>query len=796
MGIRRNISNAQEKKSKFNVFYLLLIVLLPAAALASVAAVITVSVSLLATTTGAVIYMDENFDGAGVLEDQVFPVLGIDPEPIEPLAMGINLRYLDTSPPSEKVVIGTNTGSVTSDRSFEGVQSLCLESGQVLAVAPGEFPHALSGLFRHWQFAVNTDAASVALTSGTQIGHYKIDFSTDETAPLDPHVTIQLNLIVNGTGGADLVCANDGATLGTLTGAEEDWLFVSIISQQRLNSDGSNQSTGWRAYDPLADTFKGPQPVVPDPFATPDPDATENFTQIASGVHIFVGDNTAAKVLTPDDLGNDWGFRQGETIETTEIGWEFAAENGGTIYIDDLYWDAGEHLQVTRGFDREQGARIHPFTNTTCTQVSEPTNPDPPNGATDMPVDQQLSWEAGVGVFYNENFDDGQAQGWDEDVDANWEVVSNEYRAFEPAPVGQISMMATYGGQDFDDFSYEARLRRGAGDGPADFLVFRATADLEFNPPSTGSSYVFGIAESFYVIFKNVSGVFTVLSGWNFSPFINPPTEWNILKVVADGSQLDFYINGELVETVIDGDLTSGRIGLLSFTNVSPNSSHFFDDVVVDEPMCFTTYDVYFGTDPGALSLICQDVTVPSCDPGRLEGKTTYYWQVIAKNCCGQTPGPIWSFTTCTMVDLKINGDTSSVVFTPADMFLTLSMNPCGVTDTVDWYFAYLIGGTPSLCWVTPVDSCAPEPAPLTSFPPQLLTDLNLLDLVGLPPGTVISFIWLGFDPVNLITLDLDIITGVVAPLSAVGEVTPAEGLDKTAIESLRRQLEARIKQP
>jgi hypothetical protein len=65
------------------------------------------------------------------------------------------------------------------------------------------------------------------------------------------------------------------------------------------------------------------------------------------------------------------------------------------------------------------------------------------------------------------------------------------------------------------------------------------------------------------------------------------------------------------------------------------------------------TWDVYFGTDPLALELIaeCNGVCDRNCDPTPGPGETldectTYYWRVIAKNACGETEGPVWSFTT------------------------------------------------------------------------------------------------------------------------------------------------------
>jgi hypothetical protein len=67
------------------------------------------------------------------------------------------------------------------------------------------------------------------------------------------------------------------------------------------------------------------------------------------------------------------------------------------------------------------------------------------------------------------------------------------------------------------------------------------------------------------------------------------------------------------------------------------------DDIRIE--LLETTYDVYFGTGNPPTELICSDVNEPNCNPGPLELCTPYFWQVIAKNSCGQTPGEIWSFT-------------------------------------------------------------------------------------------------------------------------------------------------------
>ena len=62
-------------------------------------------------------------------------------------------------------------------------------------------------------------------------------------------------------------------------------------------------------------------------------------------------------------------------------------------------------------------------------------------------------------------------------------------------------------------------------------------------------------------------------------------------------------------------------------------------------------YDVYFESNSPPTELVCSDIGAPKCDPAPEPGAslrpcTIYYWQVVSKNFCGETEGPIWSFTT------------------------------------------------------------------------------------------------------------------------------------------------------
>lgn len=68
-------------------------------------------------------------------------------------------------------------------------------------------------------------------------------------------------------------------------------------------------------------------------------------------------------------------------------------------------------------------------------------------------------------------------------------------------------------------------------------------------------------------------------------------------------------------------------------------------------------YDVYFDSSNPPTELICSNVDVPMCSPAvMLMPCTTYYWQVVTKNSCGQVQGPVWSFTAAS-VPADFDGD-------------------------------------------------------------------------------------------------------------------------------------------
>ncbi|MHC4800070.1 MAG: C25 family cysteine peptidase, partial [Planctomycetota bacterium] len=179
-----------------------------------------------------------------------------------------------------------------------------------------------------------------------------------------------------------------------------------------------------------------------------------------------------------------------------------------------------------------------------------------------------------LGRRYSENFDDGLAQDWDEDKDANWEVVSGEYRA-------QTSdydfMFSTYAGCEWADVAAQVDCRRtGSGGVPAG-VSLRASSNFD---EGVGSAYCFQIyTYGYFIVWKQVNGKFTYLQDLTQSSVISSGN--NTLLAVADGNLLQFFINGSLVWSGVDNALNSGRIGLGGVSFPEAVAVYYFDNVSV-----------------------------------------------------------------------------------------------------------------------------------------------------------------------------------------------------------------------
>ncbi len=197
------------------------------------------------------------------------------------------------------------------------------------------------------------------------------------------------------------------------------------------------------------------------------------------------------------------------------------------------------------------------------------------------PTYELIVTDISIGGEYLEDFEDGLAQDWNEDLDGNWEVVSGEYRAQSGST---DFMFSRYLGQEWENLSVQMSCRRDGDIYTSACVLLRTSSDFD---DGVGSGYVFQLAtDGDYSIWKQVSGSWSWLQSWTYSSAINSGT--NVLTASAEGNQLKFLINGTLVWSGTDNDLTSGHIGLGGYTEPGYDTSHYFDDVLVTEPITDT----------------------------------------------------------------------------------------------------------------------------------------------------------------------------------------------------------------
>jgi hypothetical protein len=309
-----------------------------------------------ALTTPAIasLYIDEDFEGAAAFVDRDWITKGEStvPTPAIVAVKGAFLRSYDADPlrTSPKPTI-TNTGTMVSSRHFLGAKSLELAPGQVVRTSPdanGKYVNWDAGEFRLIQFAVSASPATLLLPPGTKVGHLKSDWSIATTNTVE--TTVYLNFVVNNAGKIDVLCSAGNQKVGEF-GAVGQWALLTVMPQIRTGV----ASFKWAAYDPLSGVYKGPTTANPPSTGYPD---------IPPGMYFFCNDTTASVSLLPDQVGAGWGndfVGENAIMNTSEMGWEITAMNGGTLYIDDLYWDSTYHTNATRGWEQEAAARMKQF---------------------------------------------------------------------------------------------------------------------------------------------------------------------------------------------------------------------------------------------------------------------------------------------------------------------------------------------------------------------------------------------------------------------------------------------------
>ncbi len=166
------------------------------------------------------------------------------------------------------------------------------------------------------------------------------------------------------------------------------------------------------------------------------------------------------------------------------------------------------------------------------------------------------------------------AAGWTS-VKGSWMVNTKGYYKTVDGHSNLASTMYKF---NFPTLTYEARMRRKLGDAVLpNRLHFRTQPAPLDSTGQWANGYFFQYTNAgYFSVWVGTDGVFTPLVGWTQSSAILP-NDWNTLKVVANGGDMEFYINDTLVAAGHDETHNSGRVGISLF-----RGSDIKDPLLVD----------------------------------------------------------------------------------------------------------------------------------------------------------------------------------------------------------------------
>ena len=280
-----------------------------------------------------------------------------------------------------------------------------------------------------------------------------------------------------------------------------------------------------------------------------------------------------------------------------------------------------------------------------CDPPPVPADPEPTDGAVDVPVDADLAWNDGAaapaGRDVTELRLDAVHRGW-------WQDSGFHQAANRNTTTGQL-VTSSRGGPILHAYHsyFVFDVRRAT-------MVTTAGLRLElvdyFSPDSSESVTVYDVSTDAATLMADGMDVaiFNDLGTGNaYASFVVSAADVGTVVEIPLNAQAIADINaasnsfsvGLRVDDIASTTLDEGVL----FSNTFETRIH---QLVVDGDPCLPIYDVYFGTENPPTTKIYSGDPEPVCDPGLLECETTYHWQVCAENPGHEVCGDVWSFTT------------------------------------------------------------------------------------------------------------------------------------------------------
>ena len=201
-------------------------------------------------------------------------------------------------------------------------------------------------------------------------------------------------------------------------------------------------------------------------------------------------------------------------------------------------------------------------------------------------------WSDGMGFNvssgtsgFNSQFN-GDATGWYRltgspswSVDSHYISTSGETNKWASTYYGSYNDDNT----KYADFDYSVKLWRNGSDTSSNGLWFRGNPNPPDNKMHWSYGYLFNYSRNgSYSIWKiNSDGTENALRSWTSSSAINTGGAWNVLRVHAVGSTMNFYINGVHLVQVTNTFYTTGKAGFGMYSNGTTGDKLWVDYAIL-----------------------------------------------------------------------------------------------------------------------------------------------------------------------------------------------------------------------
>ncbi|MEI7848670.1 MAG: C1 family peptidase [Chloroflexota bacterium] len=193
---------------------------------------------------------------------------------------------------------------------------------------------------------------------------------------------------------------------------------------------------------------------------------------------------------------------------------------------------------------------------------------------TALAYNRNYQWQvaAGSGIYssiksirpvtgFNSQFN-GSAVGWLKRPGGSWPLTASTY--YTNGLVYRVSSIGF--NQTFGNFTYQARLKRVGTSGYSSGLIVRGSPVFGYDNDWLTSYQFLYRQDGSFSVWRGINGNWSAIQPWTYSSTILK-NDWNILKVIADGSQFQFLINGTQVWSGKDASLATGQVGIWTYSS-------------------------------------------------------------------------------------------------------------------------------------------------------------------------------------------------------------------------------------